>query len=241
MHLRHIFIPIAAVREEGGFMGLLESPVGDIAANIPGATAIFRKHKIDFCCGGGQTLTEACAKRGADAASMAAALESLAAARDPAATWTTRPLAELIDYILPNFHEKHRHDLPELIRLASRVEHVHADHPACPHGLAAALKETLAELEMHMHKEEQILFPMIKRGMGEMAEGPVSVMNAEHDEHAARLRRLEELAHDCVPPPGACNTWRACYGGVRALVDDVMEHIHLENNVLFPRALAGDK
>ena len=222
-------------------MNMTQTTVGDIAATVPGATAVFRRHKIDFCCGGNKTLAEACAKKGTDPSSIAGELSALAVERDPVTAWTGRPLGDLIDHILEAYHDKHRHDLPELIRLASRVEHVHADHPACPRGLAAALKETLGELEMHMRKEEEILFPMIRRGMGRGAGGPISVMNSEHDEHGERLRRLEKLAHDFELPPGACNTWRATYAGVRALVDDVMEHIHLENNVLFPRALAGEK
>ncbi len=219
-------------------MSMHNESVGDLAVAIPGATSIFRKHKIDFCCGGGTPLDEACARRGVDAEGIVQALESLQSARIPGAVnWAERPLPDLIDHIISNFHEKHRHDLPELIRLSSRVEHVHADHPACPHGLAAALKETLAELEMHMRKEEEILFPMIRRGMGRMAGGPISVMNSEHVEHGERLRRIEALAHGLELPPGACNTWRASYVGVRAFIDDVMEHIHLENNVLFPAAL----
>lgn len=215
---------------------LHEERVGDLAVAIPGATAIFRKHKIDFCCGGARSLDDACAVRGVDANGVVAALAELQAARHAGGIdWRERPLPELLDHIEANFHEKHRRDLPELIRLASRVEHVHAEHPACPRGLAAVLKETLAELEMHMRKEEEILFPMIRRGMGGMAGGPISVMQGEHDEHGERLRRIESLAHGLELPPGACNTWRATYAGVRAFIDEVMEHIHLENNVVFPR------
>lgn len=218
-------------------MSLFERTVGELATSIPGATAVFRRHKIDFCCGGGISLAEACQRRGVDPELIGTALGSLESGRAPAIDWSTRPLPELMDHILSAYHEKHRRDLPELIRLASRVEHVHADNPACPHGLAAMLRETLSELELHMHKEEQILFPMIRRGMGGMADGPISVMQHEHDGHGERLRKLDAMVNDGVPPPGACNTWRATYIGVHALVDDVMEHIHLENNVLFPRAL----
>lgn len=218
-------------------MSLLETPVGDIAATLPGATAIFRRHKIDFCCGGGKPLQSACADKGLDPAPLATELEKLKAGSSNTSGWQERPLPELLDHILANYHEKHRRDLPELYRLASRVEAVHRDHPACPHGLAAAIRETAQELDAHMQKEEQILFPMIGRGMGGMAGGPISVMQHEHDEHGERLRNLERLAHNFELPQGACNTWRATYTGVRALIDDVMEHIHLENNVLFPRAL----
>lgn len=220
-------------------MSLAETHVGEIAATLPGATAIFRQHKIDFCCGGARPLAEVCAERGLAVETMVGELQKLSAGRDRVAGWQDRPLSELIEHILANYHEKHRVDLPELIRLASRVEAVHRDNPNCPTGLAAALRETQTELEQHMQKEEQILFPMIGRGMGAMADGPISVMQHEHDEHGERLRRLEKLAHNLQLPPDACNTWRATYAGVRGLINDVMEHIHLENNVLFPRALGG--
>lgn len=218
-------------------MSLSQTHVGEIAARIPGATAVFRRYKIDFCCGGGVSLEAVCAQKGLDGEALSAELSALNAAKESVPPQAGLAIPALIEQILNRFHAKHRRDLPELIRLASRVEAVHRQHPECPHGLAEALKETLHELEMHMQKEEQVLFPMLSRGMGTMAGGPISVMQDEHDDHGERLQELERLAHHFVLPEGACNTWRATYAGVQAFIDDVMEHIHLENNVLFPGAL----
>jgi regulator of cell morphogenesis and NO signaling len=96
-----------------------------------------------------------------------------------------------------------------------------------------------AELEPHMEKEEQILFPMIERRQGVLADGPVEVMREEHDRAGRALKRLRELTNDYEVPPRACNTWRALWHGLAALEESLHQHIHLENNVLFPRALAG--
>lgn len=95
------------------------------------------------------------------------------------------------------------------------------------------------ELEEHMAKEEQILFPMIKQGSGAMAGAPISVMEHEHDSAAGALRRLRELTNNYEVPADACNTWRALWDGLAGLEESLKEHIHLENNILFPRALRG--
>lgn len=204
--------------------------LGDLAASLPGATAVFRSHKLDFCCGGQVTLAEAAARKGLAADAIAGQLALLAPAPGPAPA----EAGPLIDHIVQRFHEVHRRELPELIRLAARVEAVHRGHPEVPAGLTAALKALLAELDGHMQKEEQVLFPMMRAGLPQ-ARQPVAVMRAEHDGHGERLREVERLARDGTPPEGACATWRALYTGVRKLADDLMEHIHLENNVLFPR------
>jgi regulator of cell morphogenesis and NO signaling len=205
--------------------------VADIAATLPGATAVFRRHKLDFCCGGKAPLGEAVAARGGDLAVVEAELAGLvqSAAQAPAAT------DALIDLILERYHATHRRELPELIRLARRVEAVHGDRPGAPLGLAALLEELAAELEGHMQKEEGVLFPMMRRGGHPMIAHPIGAMRHEHDDAGDLLRRVEELTGGGVPPEGACNTWRALYAGTRKFADDLMEHIHLENNVLFPR------
>ncbi|HQT64035.1 MAG: iron-sulfur cluster repair di-iron protein [Acidocella sp. 20-57-95] len=209
--------------------------LGAIAASLPGSTALFRRYKLDFCCGGNVTLSKAAAVKGLSCAALEAELEAIAAASfvrpQPQAT------DDLIDLIETRYHTVHRHELPELIRLARRVEAVHKDHAAAPIGLANLLEQILAELESHMQKEELILFPAMRQDAGPMIAGPVSVMIAEHDGHGAYLRELEELTSGFEIPEGACNTWRALYGGGRKFADDLVEHIHTENNILFPRFL----
>lgn len=213
---------------------LLEQSLGQIARELPGATAIFHKHKLDFCCGGGKTLREATAKKGIAPEPIAEELAALG--RDSQAELPGELAdAALIEHILTRYHAVHREQLPELIRLARRVELVHKDHPLCPSGLADHLESMQDELVMHMHKEEQILFPMIGQGMGAMAVPPITMMRHEHDDHAEALSRMEALAHGMAVHADACNTWRALYLGLTQLKQDLMEHIHLENNVLFTR------
>ena len=133
------------------------------------------------------------------------------------------------------YHEVHREQLPELIRLARKVEQVHGERATCPHGLADHLQALALELVSHMRKEEMVLFPLIAQGQGEMVAMPIGVMRLEHDGHGAELRRLEALTRGITPPPGACTTWRALYAGLRAFRRDLMAHIHTENNILFER------
>lgn len=216
----------------------LARSLGEIAASVPGATRVFHQYHLDFCCGGGVSLAEALADAGQEPALVVAALEALSTQPAEGVDWRLEPLPNLIRHLLTDYHDKHRSDLPELIRLASRVEQVHDDHPDCPHGLAQHLGVMRDELEMHMQKEEMVLFPMIGRGDGAMAQAPVSVMRHEHEHHGEALRVLEHLTDRFNAPVDACPTWRALYTGARALREELMQHIHLENNVLFPRALA---
>jgi len=220
--------------DRAGADALIEWRLGTIAQQIPGATAVLRRHKLDFCCGGDATLTDAARARGEDAATIAGELRALA----PSHAEVSEAPEPLIEHILERYHETHRRELPELILMARRVEEVHAGHAELPEGLSLLLAHIAEAIEEHMQKEERILFPMIRAGMGRMAVGPISVMRHEHVEHGERLRQLEELTRDHTPPADACNTWRALYAGTRKLVDDVMQHIHLENNVLFPQFAA---
>ena len=208
--------------------------LADIAARLPGATAVFRRRKLDFCCGGRVALAEAAAKKGVPLAELESELDALAELGLPAAV--PEDSGDLIALIEQRYHAIHRQELPELVRLAKRVEAVHGGHhPLAPRGIAALLARMADELESHMQKEEQVLFPLMRRGGHPMIGHPISMMLAEHGDHGANLRELAVLAHDFVPPEDACPTWQALYAGARKLTDDLMEHIHLENNVLFPR------
>lgn len=213
------------------------STLADLATAHAGASRVFHRHQLDFCCHGRVTLEAACAEHRLD---VGALINELAAeqSRDTSfRAWDHAPLPELIAHLLTRFHDDHRVELPRLIAAAAKVEHVHGDNPQCPRGLASHLTRMNEELEDHMQKEEQVLFPLIERGHGAMAAMPVQVLEHEHRDHALNLQRLRKLAHDFAPPVEACNTWRALYLGLAALERDLMEHIHLENNVLFPRAL----
>ncbi|MFZ7172440.1 hemerythrin domain-containing protein [Avibacterium volantium] len=152
--------------------------------------------------------------------------------------WQSASYQDTISHILSRFHQRHREQLQELIPLAEKVEERHADHPDCPKGLADALKNAYADLSSHMMKEEQILFPMIQAGNYMMARMPIQVMEFEHDEHDATIEMLRTLTHNMTPPADACTSWRNLYQGIQEFCDDLQEHIHTENNILFPRVLS---
>lgn len=209
-----------------------QRPIGEIATSLPGATGVFRKFRLDFCCGGDSALKDAAARRGADLDAIVGELASLDFSAESEAPAET---GELIDYILYRYHEVHRRQLPELVKLARKVEAVHADHPDAPHGLADLLQEMTGELEIHMRKEELILFPLMKNGRAQHADGPILQMRLDHDDHGERLRKLEAMTNGFSPPDGACRSWQALYAGAAKFMDDIMEHISLENNALFPR------
>jgi regulator of cell morphogenesis and NO signaling len=123
--------------------------------------------------------------------------------------------------------------------MAQKVEVRHADKVSCPKGLGALLVAMHEDVLDHLEKEEQVLFPMILAGQGASAVGPVHVMEREHDEHGRNLRRVRELTGDLQPPAEACVTWRALYLGLQQFEEELMAHIHLENNILFRRALVA--
>ena len=208
-----------------------QQSLGSLAVQIPGATAVFRKLKLDFCCGGQQSLQQACADKHLDLSTVLGEIRALQQQQPmPAAP----SASDLIDHILQRYHEVHRQQLPELVRMARRVEAVHRDHPHVPHGLADHLEAMAQELLDHMAKEEQVLFPLLRQGGHPMAVHPIGAMRLEHVNHGAQIERLAELTTQHQPPVDACNTWRALYAGTARLTEDLIEHIHLENNLLFP-------
>ena len=212
--------------------------IGQIAVNLPGSTAVFRRLKLDFCCGGQVALQQACASKGLP---LDAVLAELAELERPNELPPTESPEVLVNHILARYHAVHREQLPELIRMARRVEAVHRESPDVPVGLAEHLETMEGELLDHMDKEEQVLFPLFKSGARPQAVGPIHVMRDEHTGHGAQLERLMALTDDATPPPGACNTWRALYAGIAQLSDDLINHIHLENNVLFPQFEAREQ
>ena len=218
-------------------MNLMDQSLGQLARQIPGATRVFEAHRVDFCCAGNRTLRTAAAAAGLDAEAVAAELQALQARGAQVDEPDLRQFSDeaLVELVLNRYHAVHREQLPELIRLASRVEQVHGDREGCPHGLAEHLNTMAQELESHMRKEELVLFPMIARGHGALAVAPVSMMRHEHDDHGVALRQMEALTDGITPPRGACTTWRALYTGLRTFREDLMQHIHTENNILFER------
>lgn len=214
-------------------MALKHLSVGEIAVILPGAAAVFRRHKIDFCCKGDALLAREAEIRGLDLSGLEAELHAL----DTPGVHAPAEAADLIAHIIERYHKVHRREFPAVIEMASRVESVHQDRADCPRGLAELLSNMFEDLEDHQHKEEAILFPAMIAGMGAVLRDPVARMMRDHEELGVLLGFMADLTDDFVAPEGACSTWRALYAGCAKLDADLREHVHLENNILFRRIL----
>ena len=212
-----------------------DATVGQIAAGTPAAVRVFEKYGIDFCCGGGTGLGEACRARGLEPDSVLAEIDRAAAIPvEDTTDWRTAPLDALIDHIVGTHHVYLKANLPRIEAMIAKVAAAHGASAPEIGGVFGAMK---AELDAHMMKEEVILFPMIRSGRGAGTMGPIRVMLAEHDSAGEALGQLRALTNGFTAPEGACNTWSALYFELAELERDLHRHIHLENNILFPRAL----
>jgi regulator of cell morphogenesis and NO signaling len=220
-------------------MATTNRPLGELVTLNPAAAKIFHRYRLDFCCGGHQSLDEACAASGLDPEVVLREAEQAAPDERDEIRWDERSIDDLVQHILDRYHAPLKRELPRLIDLARLVERVHAQRPDCPAGLADLLTDVREAVDSHLTKEEQILFPLILSGRGRMARMPVQVMVQEHEDHGQNLARIRELTRDFRLPEEACASWRELYRSLGELEVELMDHIHLENNVLFPRALAG--
>lgn len=220
--------------------------VGEYVTARPSRSRVFERFGIDYCCGGKKPLAQACQERNVPLDQVLAALaESDAASDGPEIDWSTRPMSELCDHIIERHHDYLRRELPRLDFMLRKVLRAHGQrHPWVEEALRVftAFRD---ELTSHMHKEEEILFPMIRKL--EAAEtmpafhcgsisAPISVMEMEHDDAGSALEHLRELSNQYTPPEGACNTFRAVLAGLQELETDMHAHVHKENSILFPAA-----
>jgi len=224
----------------------LDSTLAELVTAAPPLARALERHRLDYCCGGGRTLEQACTDQGIDPTTV---LDELLAAGEPPAAeaWTGLGAAELADHIETTHHRYLWDELPRLTALVTKVEGVHAGRHPELHEVASCVAELRADLEPHLRKEEQVLFPMIR----ELARAtlppafhcgsirnPISVMMLEHDRAGALLERLRELTGDHTPPADGCASFTALYEGLAELAADTHLHVHKENNVLFPMVLA---
>ncbi len=235
----------------------ISKTIGEIAAENPAATAIFEKLGLDYCCGGGQTLGQACGAAGISAEEVERSLEAAAEAartRGSERNWTAEPLADLMAHIRSTHHAYTRAAIERLEPLFAKVYGVHGkNHPELLE-MRNAFAGLAQELAMHLMKEEMMLFPYIER-MEEAAiekspappapfgsvRNPVSMMLHEHDSAGDALRELRESSGGYTPPSDACASFRALYQALEELEADLHQHIHLENNILFPRAIQMER
>lgn len=227
--------------------------VGEIAAVAVTAAGVLEKYGIDYCCSGKRPFGDVCREKGLSPAQVSNEIaNALATVPDAAKDWTTAPLRQLVQHIVTTHHEYLKLELPRVGQRLRTVVRVHGDKdPAALHELEKVYAGLWQELDLHMHKEEMMLFPMIERYEATVESGlplpappfgsianPIAVMEHEHDGAGSGLARIRELTHDFAPPEYACTTYRALLDGLAALEADLHTHIHLENNILFPRVIA---
>ncbi len=225
--------------------------VKEYALEMPGATRIFEKLGIDYCCGGGKSLSDACAKAGVAVDEVLGSLKGIKNSDETSGSegWQTASLAELIAHIVEKHHTFTRQELARLDALLAKVCSVHGQNHSELFRIQKQFQELSRDLEPHMLKEERVLFPYIIQ-MEEAAKNnrtlpappfgtvrnPVRVMMAEHDAAGDILRQMRELSSDYTVPEDACISYQTLYDALKALEADLHQHIHLENNILFPRA-----
>jgi len=244
VHLRPL--PYIAIRENGGCMNINPDvkSVGELALEVPHAIAILEKWKIDYCCHGKQSVTDACARAGVDVGELLAAIGGDRKVEEEQ-KWQSEPLVALTHYIVETHHVFTREIIETIRVLANKVAMRHGDnHPEviAVNTLAQALCD---ELIPHMFKEEHVLFPYIESmEAGQNAAScfgtvanPIRMMMMEHESAGELLLKLRAATNNYTLPGDACLSFRALYERLVDLEQDLHVHIHLENNLLFPRAL----
>jgi regulator of cell morphogenesis and NO signaling len=233
-----------------------QTQVSEIVTHHPGTTRVFQRHGIDFCCGGKRPLGEVVGEHGLDLGLIRRELDEVLTgptgeADEVEKDWSEAPLNEVIDHIVAHYHQELREELPRLSAMAEKVLRAHGERfPTMVPPVVERLRALRTDMESHMMKEERMLFPyiaameqarMANRPLPQApfgsALGPIHVMEAEHEEAGALLADMSRLTGGYVPPEGACNTFRGLFHGLAELERELHLHVHLENNILFPRAL----
>lgn len=226
----------------------LETKVREIALTHPSAIPVLERFGIDYCCGGAHTLAQACERRDVQASEVASELES--SMRDTSAPedqWRNASAKDLIQHIVEKHHGFARRQLELARQLSEKVERRHGNSHPEVFEVGTALAALTTELDHHFYCEENVLFPYAKAleedpqthppAVFDSVERPVTRMMLDHNHTGDELGRIREATNGYQPPPDACTTYRALYRTLEELEQDLHRHIHLENNVLFPRVL----
>lgn len=213
------------------------------------AATVFEKYHLDFCCKGKRTLQQACTESEIKIEEVLSDLERTAQGKGIPIHYENMSLTQLADYIVLTHHSYVKKEMPAILSYLEKVAFKHGDrHPEMIRilELFATVKE---EMGQHMQKEEQILFPRIKEVEQQLGEGsemiinnsfllsPISMMEQEHDHAGSLLSEIRKLTNDYTPPADACTTYKLSFAALQAFEQDLHQHVHLENNILFPKAL----
>ena len=225
--------------------------VRDVVLELPQATRVFEKLKIDYCCGGDTPLGEACATAGIEVANLERMLEEAGrASGNGSLDFAKTTLGELIGHILDKHHVYTKEEMDRLEPLIEKVISAHGENHPELRSLGGLFQQLCADLRPHMLKEEQILFPYIiemERSAVEnrpapfppfgTVKNPVRMMMMEHETVGELLRELRAISSNYTAPPDGCISYQTLYQALDAFEKDLHQHIHLENNILFPRAI----
>ncbi len=229
----------------------------ELAVTLPGATRVFEKLGIDYCCGGNRTLADACVNAKIpieEVADSLAEAEHLLLSPEELQNWQAASMTGLIQHIVEKHHTFTKEELPRLEKLMNKVCAVHgAQHPELLQ-LKTAFLGLKEELEPHLMKEEQVLFPYITRMEAALTtdaaipmscfgtvQNPVRMMNIEHDAAGDLLREMRAVTANYAVPDGACMSYESLFQALIEFEADLHQHIHLENNILFPKAVNAER
>ncbi len=220
--------------------------VGEIVAQDYRTASVFQSHGIDFCCKGGRSITEVCESKNLKAPALVKELQDAIITDKTAADYLTWPLDLLADYVEKKHHRYVAQKTPELMQYLNKLCKVHGERHPELFEIRDEFAHVADELTSHMHKEEMILFPFIRKLATEThpapppfgtVQNPIHMMMAEHTVEGDRLERIAELSSQYTAPDDGCTTYRVAFAMLREFEEDLHLHIHLENNIMFPRAI----
>ncbi len=233
---------------------LQEKTVADMVTENIKAAHIFKKYGIDFCCGGGISIKKACEKVKIDPNILETELLNLDIVKERYPDYNSWKLDFLTDHIINVHHHYVEESSPQLLQYSKRVNHVHGHHYTELGEIESLVTQVVQAMAAHQKKEELVLFPFIKklviaeRDNTELptvhfgtVENPIKMMEEEHEVAGEIMRKIAKLSNNYTPPEGACNTYRAFYAKLDEFEQDLHQHIHLENNILFPKTLVLEK
>ena len=233
---------------------LKQKTVAELVTENIKTAHIFKKYGIDFCCGGGVSIERACEKKGIDFSTLEEELNLTLSQSERTYNYKTWKPDFLTDHIINVHHTYVEENSPMLLQYADRVMTVHGHHNTELVEINELVKRVVGELASHMKKEELILFPFIKKMVNAQKEGvtlprpafgtvdnPITMMEEEHDAAGVIFREIAELSNNYTPPAHACNTYKAFYAKLEEFENDLHLHVHLENNILFPKAKQMEK